>query len=165
LISAIPADKGNSFARHIRAGALVAALVWFGSGCLYIPTPHGKAVEGTEVTLSDLAFLRPGETSKEEVTRKLGSPTILWRDENIFVYRWVKQRGVLLWAVASGYSGSFGLIDVPQEFAFLLTFDRNDIFVNSETLEKPVGKAYGDFLLEWRDAQRARNWQAPPKTP
>lgn len=150
---------------RVPAKAWVVALACLLAGCLYIPTPGGKALEGREVNAEDLAFLQSGKTTKEDVTGKLGEPTILWRDENILIYRWVKLRGVLLWAVAGGYSVIGGAVDVPQEFAFLVEFDRDNRFVRSETLERPPTKSYGDFLLDWRNAQRARDWQSQPKEP
>ncbi len=137
----------------------IAALAWLLAGCLYIPTPGRKAFEGREVKADDLAFLQPAETGKEEVIRRLGQPTVFWRDENILIYRWVKLRGVLLWVAPAQYTGVAGLLDVTQEFAFLIKFDRDDRFLSSETLEKPLMKPYGQFLLEWRDAQRARGWR------
>lgn len=129
---------------------LLAAL-WLASGCLFIPTPKARPLEGTEVKQADLAFLLPGQTTREEAVRTLGKPTVSWRDENILVYRWVKCRGVLLWVIAGYNSAQAGLIDVPQEFAFLIKFDGNDRYQASEVLEKPPLKSFGKFLLEWRD--------------
>lgn len=134
------------------------------SGCLIIPIPGKTPLEGKEVKQADLAFLQPGETAKEEVTRTLGKPAILWRDENILVYRWVKLRGVLVWVVGGGYSAQAGTIDVTQEYACLIKFDCNDCFQTSEILEKPPLKSYGKFLLAWRD-KRTRGSQAQNENP
>ncbi len=142
---------------------LLAAVLLTG-GCLFVPTPKGKTLEGTEVKQADFAFLHGRQTTRDEVLRTLGKPTVLWRDENIFVYRWVKRRGVLLWAIAGGYSASYGALDVPQEFAFLIKFDGNDRFQTSQIVEKPPLKSYGKFLLEWRD-QHADGLQPQENTP
>jgi hypothetical protein len=147
--------------RRVPAGALLVATGILMGSCLYIPTAQEPAAEGTEVRQEQLAFLQPMATTKGEVIQRFGNPTFFWRDENILVYRWVKKKGVLLWAVAAGYSASFGAADIAQEQAFLLKFDRADRLVGSEILVKPMMKSYGDFLLEWRDAQRARN--SPPR--
>ena len=141
------------------AAMFVMALALLLTGCLYIPTPHAGTLEGTEVKSAQLKFLQAGQTTKEDVIRTLGKPTILWRDENIFVYRWVKLRGILLWAMAGGYSASAGAIDVSEEYAFLVKFDSDDHFRTSQIVEKPPLKSYGQFLLEWRDSQRTRQWQ------
>jgi hypothetical protein len=135
---------------------LAATGILMGS-CLYIPTAHEPATEGAEVRQEQLSFLQPVVTTKVDVIQRFGNPTFFWRDENILVYRWVKKKGVLLWAVAAGYSASLGAADIAQEQAFLLKFDRTDRLVNSEILVKPMMKSYGEFLLEWRNAQRDRN--------
>ena len=157
--------SGIKIVRWLATGASLAVLVCLMNGCVYIPTPHSQAVTGTEVTHEDLAFLQPSITTKEDVIQRFGNPTFLWRDENIFVYRWVKQKGVMLWALAGGYSATFGATDVSQEFAFLLKFDSGDRFVSSEIVEKPAMQSYGDFLLEWRDAQLARDWKQKSEEP
>jgi len=157
--------SGIKIVRGMAAGASLAVVVCFLGGCLYIPTPQRRAFEGTEVKQDELAFLQPAVTTKEEVIQRFGNPAFLWRDENILVYRWVKQRGIMLWGVAAGYSASFGAVDVTQEFAFLLKFDPDERFVSSEIVAKPAMKNYGDFLLDWRDAQRARDWKQKETEP
>ena len=102
--------------------------------------------------------------AREEVTRRLGRPAVLWRDERILVYRWVKLQGTLFWCIG-GYGGAAaGASDVPLEFAFLIKFDANDVFQTSEIVKKPPLKSYGKFLLDWRD-QRARGQPSQEKTP
>lgn len=157
--------SGSKLVRLAVAGVSLAALALMPSGCVYIPTPNGEAVEGREVRDEDLAFMTPGTTTKDEVIAHFGNPTMFWRDENILIYRWVKRKGVVLWAVAAGYSASFGAADVPQELAFLLKFDGDDRFVNSEIVEKPISESYGDFLREWRDTQRAHDWKPKGAVP
>jgi hypothetical protein len=148
-----------------KANPVLLAAALLASGCLYLPTPKGKILEGTEVKQADLAFLRPAETTKETVVQTLGQPTLFWRDQNILVYRWVKPHGVLLWAVPGGYTVAAGALDVSQECAFLLKFDGKDRYQASQILEKPPLKSYGRFLLEWRESQRTNNWSPQEKTP
>lgn len=134
------------------------------TGCILpVPTPHGKILEGAEVTSSDLTLLQPTVTTKAEVMQRLGPPAIFWRDENTLIYRWVQRKGVLLWAIGGGYSADFGAMDITAEFAFLVKFDETDRFARSETLRKPAGKSFGQFLLDWRDARRSKV-NAPKET-
>jgi hypothetical protein len=136
------------------------------TGCILpIPTPHGRVVEGSEVKPSDLAFLKPSLTTKDEVLQRLGKPAIFWRDENTLVYRWVQLKGVLLWAIAGGYNAAFGAVDITAEYAFLVKFDTADRFVISETVRKPGSKTFGQFLLDWRDAKRAKSLEGKESTP
>lgn len=130
------------------------------TGCvLPIPTPHGKVLEGAEVKESALAFLKHSLTTKAEVIQHLGQPTIFWRDENTLVYRWVQRKGVILWVIGGGYKADAGAVDITAEYAFLVKFDTADRFVVSETVRKPAMESFGQCLLNWRDAQRAKKLQ------
>ncbi len=137
---------------------LMALLTVSLGGCILfpIPTPHGSVLEGAEVQPSHVESLEPARTTKEEVTRRFGTPTIWWRDENILAYRWVQRKGLLIWAVGGGYSSAGGVVDITAEYAFLIKFDEADRFRSSEIVRKPSGKPFGQFLLDWRDSQRAK---------
>jgi len=140
------------------------------TGCIIvpIPTPHGKIMEGTQVQPSALIFLKPSQTTKEEVVNRLGQPTIIWRDENTLVYRWVQRKGILLWVAGGGAGGGSvggGEIDITAEYAFLVKFDAADRFVISETVLKSPIKSFGQSLLDWRDANRAKSLQGKPSMP
>lgn len=147
---------------------LMAAVVLMGfvTGCVIpIPTPHGRTTEGTEVNRSELAFLQSSVTTKAEVIQRLGEPTIFWRDENTLVYRWVKLKGVLLWAIAGGYNADFGAADITAEYAFMVKFDAADRFVCSAIAEKKGRKSFGQFLLDWRDAQPSKSLKGKESAP
>lgn len=151
--------------RLVATGTLLATAFLTIAGCLYIPTPSGATLAGREVMEEDLAFLQPGVTSKEDVETRLGNPTFLWRDENVLIYRWVEREGVMLWAIAGHYNAAFGATDISKEVAFLVKFDADDRYVNSEIRDKPPMKSFGDFLLEWRDSQKTRDLQLGKETP
>ena len=125
------------------------------AGCILpIPISHGKILEGAEVKTAELGFLQPEVTTNAEVIKRLGQPAILWRDENTLVYRWVQRKGMVLWAIGGYGAGAIGATDITAEFAFLIRFDPADRFVVSETVRISGGKPFGEFLLNWRDAQR-----------
>ena len=142
---------------------MLGAMAILVSGCIVpIPTPNGPITGGIEVRQADLAFLQPGNTTKEEVLQHLGQPTIIWRDENTLIYRWVQTMGLLFWGVTSGYSGAFGAMEIKADYAYLVRFDATDHFISSETVRTPRSKAFGKFLLDWRDAQRAKEATGNP---
>jgi hypothetical protein len=148
----------------LKIDLVLLATLLFASGCLFVPALKDTTLEGREVKPTDLAFLRPGQTTREEVTRRLGKPAVLWRDQRILVYRWVKLQGTLLWCLAGGYQAAGGAIDVPLEYAFLIKFDGHDVLQTSEIMKKPPLKSYGKFLLDWRD-QHGRGQQTQEQTP
>jgi outer membrane protein assembly factor BamE (lipoprotein component of BamABCDE complex) len=145
------------FSRRMSAAAILALLLAGGCVVVPIPTPQGKVLAGTAVHSSDLAFLQPAITTKKEVLQRLGKPTVIWRDENIFIYRWIQSKGVFLWVIGAGYQADFGASDITAEYAFLIKFDPSDRFDSAETVHKPALKSFGQFLLDWRDAHRTRH--------
>ncbi len=126
-------------------------------GCLVlpVPTPHGRVLEGREVQAADIAFVRPGETSRSEVVRQFGQPSVYWRDENTLIYRWVQREGILFWAVAGATTGGAGAMDLTAEFAYLVRCDAADRVVATETIRIRRSPSFGEQLLRWRDARRS----------
>lgn len=76
--------------------------------------------------------------------------------ENVFVYRWVQREGLVIWVAGAYYSGNAGYFNITAEFAYLVKFDPADRFQASETVPIRHGKPFGEYLIEWRDARRAR---------
>jgi hypothetical protein len=52
-----------------------------------------------------------------------------------------------------------------SDLAFLIKFDAADRFVVSETVRKPAMKSFGQFLLDWREAQRAKGLEGKKSMP
>lgn len=120
-------------------------------GCIVlpIPTPEHKVLAGKAVNPEQLAFLKPGITTKTEVMNRLGGPDAIWEDARLFVYEWAMRQGVLIWAISGGYTGAAGVEDLEKRYVLLIQFDGRDRVRRFEKVARPPLKPYGDFLKEW----------------
>ena len=118
-------------------------------GCIVIPTTDDKTLSGTKISDQQLIFLEKGVTRKSEIIDQLGPPDIHLLDTNIFAYNWQTRKAIMIWAVAYGYQGAFGALDIPDNHVLLIAFDKQDIVKNFKATERSWFESYGNHLLEW----------------
>lgn len=121
----------------------------FSYGCITIPTPENKVLSGEKISEKQLVFIEQGITSKSEIIDQLGLPDIHLIDKNIFAYNWQTRQAIMIWAIAAGYSGSFGAVDIPKNYVLLIRFDAEDIVNNYAITTRSWFESYGDHLIEW----------------
>lgn len=119
------------------------------TGCLYIPTGEGKVLAGEPVTDEQLAFLDEHGTDKDMVLNNLGEPDLIWEDACVFSYNWDVRQGVLIWAIAGGYTAAGGYNTIPKKYALLVQFDEHDHVLRHEKVTRSSFTEYGDFLNAW----------------
>jgi len=124
---------------------LISAL--FAQGCVPIPIPTGEdeVLFGRQVTEQQLAFIRPGVTSKSEIIEHLGEPNVFWEDERIFAYNWAMR-----WRVAGNVVYLFPFPPhIGTHYVLLIRFDPSDRVERFE-ITKPrswlPGGSYGEHL-------------------
>jgi outer membrane protein assembly factor BamE (lipoprotein component of BamABCDE complex) len=129
--------------------ALVAA---FAAGCLYVPLSEKKVLKGEQVTEEQRQAIHLGVTTKNDVLAALGPPAIEWENERVFAYRWEVRQGVLLYAVAAGYKGDAGIIDIPKGYLLLVQFDEADRVRRVERVVDRAFKSFGEQVRQWAEA-------------
>jgi len=118
-------------------------------GCITIPTKENKVLSGEKISDKQLVFIEKDVTSKSEIIDQLGLPDIHLIDKNIFAYDWQTRQAIMIWAIAAGYSGSFGAADIPKNYVLLIRFDAEDIVKNYAITTRSWFESYGDHLIEW----------------
>lgn len=118
-------------------------------GC--VPIPSHEVTSGREISDEDVLFLEQGLSTKGHVLERLGDPSIIWGDENLFAYRWDVVELMVAWiAVAPGaYDATAGVVDVPSKYLLLIQFDEADRVKHFERTKLPTFMSIGDFLREW----------------
>lgn len=126
--------------------------------CVVLPIPldEDKVLEGRPITESQLSFMRPGSTTREEVVHRFGQPYIIWADARIFIYRWEMRQGILIWAVASNREIIGDAIDIPRHCLLLIAFDGNNVVTRFERVTRPASRPAPDFLMDWLHGTRIR---------
>jgi hypothetical protein len=99
-------------------------------GCVIIPTPEHGLLEGRgKIDAADIAFLRQGETRREEVVLRFGEPDLILDQDAILVYRWEVSHGY--WFVG-GQGGAAGG-PIGKTYLFMLEFDAGGRLKRFET--------------------------------
>ncbi len=103
-------------ARLFLRGILVlAGLAILGaSGCVPLPE-HGLLAGRGKIEEADIAFLKAGVTTREEVVLRFGEPDIVLCDQQILAYSWTVSIGLY----GARYSGG----EIPRDHIFMLEFD------------------------------------------
>jgi outer membrane protein assembly factor BamE (lipoprotein component of BamABCDE complex) len=123
------------------------------NGCLIIPIPTSQEepLSGQEVTKEDLSFIQIGETTKTEISDRLGTPTVFWEDKNIYAYNWTMLSGRFFWAVGGGYRGAAGVSNIDEDHILLIQFDPNDLVKRFELTIHSSFDSYGEHLTKWSE--------------
>jgi outer membrane protein assembly factor BamE (lipoprotein component of BamABCDE complex) len=130
---------------------LTAGLSLLLQSCLALPIPleEDKVLVGSPVAESQLSFIRPGVTTREQVIKHLGQPFIIWEDARVFIYRWDMRQGILIWAIAGNRNIAGDAIDIPKHYLLLIAFDGNNIVTRCERTSRPTSRSAPDFLMDW----------------
>lgn len=130
------------------AGLLVGGL----AGCVIIPTPEHGLLEGRgKIEAADIAFLRQGETRREEVVLRFGEPDLILDHDAILVYRWEVSHGY--WAVGAQGGAAGG--PIGKTYLFMLEFDADGRLKRFET-SGSIWKSPKARLDQWapREAEK-----------
>ena len=125
-------------------------LLVFGSqACVVIPVPESKVLSGRRIVDAELSFLQPGVTTKADVIRHLGEPTVFWEDERIFAYDWKMLQAVMPWVIGGPYSAVAGVEMIGKKYILLIQFDQDDRLTRFEKTVRSPFDSYGDHLIDW----------------
>jgi hypothetical protein len=110
--------------------ALVA--IAFVPGCIAVPVPvEPRVVEGQPFADSDLAFVQPGTTTRDDVIESIGKPMLSLTDQRILVYGLRKVDAVGgLWFIGAGYGAAGGLVEGESREALFFALDSHDIVID-----------------------------------
>jgi hypothetical protein len=83
-------------------------------GCIPLPE-HGLLAGRGKVEEADIAFLKIGVTTREDVVLRFGEPDIILFDQRILAYSWTVSIGVFL--------GQYSAGDITRDQIFMLEFN------------------------------------------
>lgn len=113
--------------------------------CAPVHSYSDEAVAGRKTTSEDVAFIKPGVTTRDEVIAKLGKPTVDLADLKILVYPWMELKEQWVGVVP----GFIWTAPRTADWALFVATDENN---------RVVG--YGFEQLKWSDSvvSQARKW-------
>jgi outer membrane protein assembly factor BamE (lipoprotein component of BamABCDE complex) len=145
--------------RTFAAALQLACVALLACGCvvLPIPTDEDKVLEGRPVSEFQQSFIRPGETTREDVLRHLGQPYIIWEDARVYVYRWDMRQGIFVWVVFGSRDIGGDAHDVPKHYLLLVQFDGDNVVSRVERTTRPLSRSATDFLMDWAYGRHDRS--------
>ena len=118
-------------------------------GCIIIPTGEDKVLDGNPVSEEHISFIQSGVTMKAEVLQRLGQPSLIWENEQLFAYDWEMRQGILFWATPGTYPSATGAFNLGKHYVLLIQFDQEDCVMRFEKTTRPSNEKYGEFLAKW----------------
>jgi hypothetical protein len=136
---------------HSPLSKLVMLMALIGlTGCMAIPYPHHRVLEGSEITAESLKSLHVGETTRTQVLNKLGPPDIDFVDQRVIAYEWSGIADEMLVYVFLGPGDSLMLSRIRR--ALFVRFDSSDKVAAFSIIERPKELIPYDALDQSRDA-------------
>jgi len=127
------------------------------TGCIIIPVPEREVLAGHKITDENTAFIQPGITTRNDVMRGLGQPSLEFEDQRIVAYTWEMFMGYFAW----GAWFQNWNIEMGKPYVLLIAFDGNDRVVRFETKARWPFDTIQEHALKW--AQReGLNIPIPP---
>lgn len=106
-------------------GVWVCLALGSANGCVIIPTPESGLLAGRgKVEEADIAFLKVGVTTREDVLLRFGEPDAVLYDQRILAYYWTVSVGYIIVYNAGA--------DIPKYYLFILAFDDAGLLKRAE---------------------------------
>lgn len=153
-------SKGDkSFRIWVRRiiGVWVCLALFLASGCMIIPTPESGLLAGRgKIEKADIAFLKAGVTTREEVLLRFGEPDAVLQDQRILAYCWAVSVGYIIIHNAGA--------EIPKYYLFLLEFDDKGLLKRAE-ISASGWETIESRLDKWVKSTEKETRQIPGKDP
>ncbi len=142
--------------RRALARSLLLAVTVGISGCIAVPYPSPRVLEGREVTEASLKGLRVNETTRTQVLERFGPPDIDFVDQHVIAYAWAGIQNRVFVATFVGSPGSPVLTLMRR--ALLVRFDADNKVAAFSIIDRPTQHVAYD-ALNHSDAARLDDWR------
>jgi len=117
------------------------------TGCIYIPVPSDSPARptGSAIENEGLNLIKVGTTTRENMLLMFGEPDGIFKDQNLFVYRWERRRGVAFgFATVPGGPVPFWN-KVSLDYLLLIEFDERGFVKRYETRDSVSEDTYKEI--------------------
>ena len=126
----------------------------FLAGCAAIPVPMEPVMlEGKRFTETELDFIRPGATMRQEIADKLGNPTLWLAAQHTLVYGLRQAETGTAWFMGAGLAGAGGLVQGETKEAVFLVLDNEDVVTHWGRAPVDHGETWLSAATEWAASQ------------
>jgi hypothetical protein len=120
--------------------------------CLPVYRYSDEAVSGRKTAPEDIAFIKPGITTRDDVISKLGKPTVELQDLRILVYPWTEFKEQWVGVVP----GFVWTAPRTADWALLVATDENNRVVSSGFDQLKWSETVISQARRWAEAQQVR---------
>jgi len=126
------------------------------AGCIVLPASDTGSDSRRHIENAATLFLKAGDTKRQDVIDRLGTPDIIWETERIHVYRSERVVGRVIWALPVGpYSATGGITDARERHVLLIRFDPTDKVERFGLLEQGFFESLGEIMRRWHAAGKS----------
>ena len=115
------------------------------TGCIIIPVPEREVLAGHKITDENTAFIQPGITTRIDVMRELGQPSMEFEDQQIVAYAWEMLGSYFV----LGHPLQHFELEVGNPYVLLIAFDGNDRVLRFETKARWPSDTIQEHALKW----------------
>mgnify|MGYP006278556893 CR=1 FL=1 len=135
----------------------LAFLVLITTGCLLIPMPERKVLAGHKITDEDTSFIKIGVTTRNDVIRELGQPSLEFEDQRIAAYTWE----VVGWHFVWGAWFASRSEEIGRQHVLLIAFDEDNLALRFESTVRFATDTVEEHILKWVERE-GLNVPIPP---
>lgn len=136
-------------------GLALLAFLPFLTGCIGVmpvPVVSTKPAYGIRLTDSEVAFIKPGQTTRDEVTAKLGSNFASLPMHRAIAYSWEMKGGGGVWWIA--VAGREAAVVTGGHWpggwrAFLVAFDEHGVVTATAFKSPSTGRSLHEHMDRW----------------
>ncbi len=124
-------------------------------GVMPVPVVSTKPVYGIRLTHSEVAFIKPGQTSRDEVTAKLGTKFTSLPMNRAIAYSWEMKGGGHLWWAGYVLVPFPELSDLRTGYepggwrAFFVAFDERGVVTATAFKSPSTGRSLHEHMDRW----------------
>ena len=121
-------------------------------GVMPLPVVSTKPAYGIRLTDSQVAFIKPGQTTRDDVTTKLGTKFTSLPMNRAIAYSWEMKGGGAVWWVSlvSPYGGYFNGGALPGGWrAYFVAFDESGVVQATAFKSPSTGRSLHEHMDRW----------------
>jgi outer membrane protein assembly factor BamE (lipoprotein component of BamABCDE complex) len=105
------------------------------TGCIPVPVPVRSEKDPVPYTATDLSFIKPGVTTRDELVAALGQPMVWRRDGQLAIYGTVQRTGTQAAWILFPFPVPVGLDAHEQVYHLVIQFDASGAVARFEGIE------------------------------
>jgi hypothetical protein len=114
-----------------------------------VPSSGHEVTSGTRIQAEDLWFVRPGQTTRDELVSSFGEPWAYYRDLGVVVYYWETLDGHWIGGVFDNEDSVSGSMDITRLHYLFVKLDDRDRVQNYDFMTASPNTPTKELVIRW----------------